>query len=76
MPEDFMQANFKAEDDILTVATLHDEVAASEQKSDTLQRHLLAGLTQSKVGIYSGFHEVAMYQHGYGDPRTVRMAHM
>ena len=40
------------------------------------QHSLLSGLNDAKVGLYSGFHEYAMYRYGYDHENTVLMAYM
>lgn len=41
-----------------------------------LQKCLLSGLSDSKVGLYSRFHEIAIYWYGYDHPKTIRIADM
>jgi hypothetical protein len=40
------------------------------------ERILLHGLMDTKVGLYSTFHDNAAYHHGYGHPSTIRLAYM
>ncbi|KDQ17068.1 hypothetical protein BOTBODRAFT_30455 [Botryobasidium botryosum FD-172 SS1] len=40
------------------------------------QLHLLRGLSQSQVGLYSNFHTNAIYAFGYGHPETLRLANL
>jgi hypothetical protein len=41
-----------------------------------LFRVLLQGLSESRVGLYSNFHEVAIYKYGYDHEKTKRLAYM
>ena len=41
-----------------------------------LSKKLLLGFQDSKVGLYSKFHENSVYTRGYNDPTTVRLAYM
>jgi RNA-dependent RNA polymerase len=40
------------------------------------QEVLLLGLNNSKVGLYSTFHDYAVYEYGYANPEAVRLAYM
>lgn len=75
-PENILNANFEAEGTILTVKELNEQLFAAADPSAVLRRHLLTGLTQSKVGIYSKYHDAAMYMFGYAHEKTLRIAHM
>jgi RNA-dependent RNA polymerase len=49
---------------------------SSSEELQELQKHLLSGLADRKVGLYSRFHSLSTYKLGYGDPVTIRLAHM
>lgn len=77
MPEDILETYFEPESDIHTVAEIHNEIQSSPTHArGVLQQHLLSGLTESKVGIYSTYHESLAYAKGYGHKETLRMAYM
>lgn len=40
------------------------------------QHTLLSGLNDKKVGLYSGYHEYAMFKYGYDHQNTIQMAYM
>ncbi|KAG6380657.1 RNA dependent RNA polymerase-domain-containing protein [Boletus reticuloceps] len=40
------------------------------------QRILLLGLEETRVGLYSLFHDAAVYEYGYGNPRAIHLAYM
>lgn len=46
------------------------------RREQLLVNRLLSGLLDTKVGLYSIFHENAMYYKGYKDPETIRLAFM
>ncbi|KAI0341433.1 hypothetical protein BDW22DRAFT_303425 [Trametopsis cervina] len=45
-------------------------------KVPTIASVLLTGLAETRMGLYSMFHENAIYEFGYGHPKTVRNAFM
>ncbi|KAL4070381.1 RNA dependent RNA polymerase-domain-containing protein [Scleroderma citrinum] len=48
----------------------------SKEAQQALQKTLLLGLAETRVGLYSKFHDLAVYKKGYGDPEAVRLAYM
>ncbi|KAF8131526.1 RNA dependent RNA polymerase-domain-containing protein [Boletus edulis] len=40
------------------------------------QRILLLGLEETRVGLYSKFHDAAVYEYGYGHPKAIHLAYM
>uniref|UniRef100_D8QL20 RNA-dependent RNA polymerase n=1 Tax=Schizophyllum commune (strain H4-8 / FGSC 9210) TaxID=578458 RepID=D8QL20_SCHCM len=74
---DFMSRNFEKERE--TIADFCGRVAqygSHAERQAALARVFLAELGDSKVGIYSMYHDMAIAEHGYGAPETVRIAHM
>lgn len=41
-----------------------------------LQEILLLGLAETRVGLYSNFHDSATYSIGYGSPNAIHLAYM
>ncbi|KAI0095023.1 RNA dependent RNA polymerase-domain-containing protein [Irpex rosettiformis] len=77
MPEDTVEKYFEPESAIELVSTVYDEVQSRPDRAQSIiQRRLLSGLTESKVGIYSKYHENAIYALGYDHPETLRIAYM
>ncbi|KAJ7074147.1 RNA dependent RNA polymerase-domain-containing protein [Mycena amicta] len=75
-PDGFIDEYF--ERDVKTVKTLMDELASKSQEEaqQALQEHLVMGLVDSKVGMYSNFHDEAIYEFGYDHPNSILMAYM
>ena len=74
---DFMTRNFEKERE--TIADFCGRVSrygSHAERQAALARVFLAELGDSKVGIYSMYHDMAIAEHGYGAPETVRIAHM
>ena len=76
MPDRFMEANFQKH-----VETVADLMQRLESLSDSdaeyeFHRIFLFGLNDSKVGIYSRFHDNAVYKDGYDAPNTIRLAYL
>jgi hypothetical protein len=40
------------------------------------QKVLLLGIAEKKIGLYSKFHDLAVYEHGYASPIAIRLAFM
>ena len=78
VPPGFKEANFQPEGEIVTVEKLWELIHASKQaeRSTILQRHLVSGVSVSRISQYSHFHETAMYMYGYGHENTQRIALM
>lgn len=75
-PDTLLQ--FEPEDKIQRVAAVSEVLNRSSpsQACLTLQKCLLSGLSDSRVGLYSRFHELAIFMHGYDHQETRRLAHM
>ncbi|KAJ7135312.1 RNA dependent RNA polymerase-domain-containing protein [Mycena filopes] len=74
-PPDFMD-NFEQE--VKTVEEVGVELAlqSPEAGQREFQVHLLMGLCDSQVGLYSYFHENAIWKHGYDHPNSILMAYI
>lgn len=81
---DFMERNFEKERETIadfcarvgSTQRLHDPASAAGEKQAALARVFLAELGDSKVGLYSVYHDKAIAKLGYGAPETLRIAHM
>jgi len=74
-PADLLTRNFLRE--VETVVKFSQRVSLQPSTSQReFQKVLLLGLTDAKVGLYSGFHDNAVYQFGYASKEAVRMAYM
>ena len=74
---DFMTRNFEKERE--TIADFCGRVArcaSPAEQQAALAKVFLSELGDSKVGIYSLYHDKAIAQHGYGASETIRIAHM
>ncbi|KAJ7045206.1 RNA dependent RNA polymerase-domain-containing protein [Mycena alexandri] len=74
-PTGFMN-NFERE--VKTVEELGIELGRQgpEAGQRTFQEHLLMGLCDSQVGLYSYFHDNAIWQYGYNHPNSILMAYI
>ena len=71
-----LRGNFESEvEEVIAFMEMVDNIAAL-QKERELCTKLLLGLSDSKVGLYSQFHDNAIYKLGYDHPETVRLAYM
>ena len=78
VPPDFKKDNFQPEGEIVMVEQLEELMLASKkaERSTILQRHLVSGVSVSRTGLYSMFHDIAMYKYGYDHENTLRIALM
>lgn len=76
--KDFEEKNFEPLRDAKRVTALYSEMSRAKAgaREAILQRNLMVGLVDSNLGIYSKFHELAVYQYGYDDRKTCRLACM
>lgn len=66
------------EQEVEAVSSFLDRVSGllQPQKESAYCRKLLSGLSDSKVGLYSQFHDNACYKLGYDNEETIRLAYM
>ncbi|CAL1694877.1 unnamed protein product [Somion occarium] len=78
LPPDLQRENFLPQDGTLQVSGLSREIQhlSADEAQSYLQDQLLSGYINSKVGMYSKFHDNAAYAFGYGADCTVRLAHI
>ncbi|KAF7340978.1 RNA-dependent RNA polymerase [Mycena sanguinolenta] len=74
-PKDLMD-NFHQE--VKTVVQVGHELRGLSPEDSQLafQEYLLKGLRDSQVGLYSYFHENAIWRHGYGHVESIKMAYI
>ena len=80
-PPDLTARHFEPPDSIQQMSSVYEELMALRQSSPAqacllLQKYLLSGLTDSRVGLYSRFHDIAVYEKGYANYYAIRMAYM
>lgn len=74
-PADLLSRNFHRE--IETVVKFSQRVSSEPSTSQRdLQKVLLLGLADTKVGLYSIFHDNVVYRLGYASEEAIRMAYM
>ena len=72
-----LMSNFEPLEQVPTVASIMKQMEeAPTQQMQVLHEHLLGGLAESQTGLYSKFHDNAVYSLGYNHPTTVRNAFM
>lgn len=77
-PDNFEQHNFKPLSDAKRVTALYRELRAvnAADVDAVLQRNLTVGIVDMSLGIYSRFHEYAIYRFGYDAEQSRRLAFM
>ncbi|KAJ7508353.1 RNA dependent RNA polymerase-domain-containing protein [Mycena galericulata] len=75
-PTDLISKYF--ERDVKTVEEVGCELRSLEsaERQHAFQRYLLAGLQESQVGLYSWFHDNAIWKHGYNHEKSILMAYI
>ena len=69
--------NFEPLDQVPTVAAVIQQMKnGPAEKFSVLHDYLLSGLAESRTGLYSKYHDNAVYQLGYNHPTAVRNAFM
>ena len=48
----------------------------AKQAQQAFQKVLLLGLAETRVGLYSKFHDAAVYECGYGNQKAIHLAYM
>lgn len=71
-----LRDNFEREVEPVSAFLSRVEPLSQYHKQYELCRKLLLGLSDSKVGLYSLFHDNAVYRLGYNHPDTIRLAYM
>ena len=76
MPPNLIRNDF--EEHVESVTDFAHRVTAlpPQDAQKAFQGILLLGLTNAQVGLYSKFHDYAIWKFGYDDPRTIRLAYM
>ncbi|KAJ7439948.1 RNA dependent RNA polymerase-domain-containing protein [Mycena latifolia] len=75
-PPNFMAENFERE--VKTVEEVGNELRFKSPKDaqQSFQEYLLGSLRDSQVGLYSFYHENAIWRHGYNHPNSILMAYI
>jgi RNA-dependent RNA polymerase len=74
-PADLFTSNFHRE--IETVVKFSQRISSQPSTAQReFQKVLMLGFADTKVGLYSNFHDNAVYKFGYGSEEAVRMAYM
>jgi hypothetical protein len=76
-PQDFLSDNFDKQ--IEYVETLFVKISSMERSRAEQEMHRVfvdSLVYQSKTGIYSNMHSVSVFERGYTDKETVRLAFM
>lgn len=66
------------EREVECVTDFDDRVSLLKPKEaqQALQKVLLLGLAETRVGLYSKYHDAAVYESGYGSQKAIHLAYM
>jgi RNA-dependent RNA polymerase len=73
-PPNFIGDNF--EKSVISVSDFFKQSGTSVDRERDFQKVLLHGLSDTKVGMYSNYHGLAVYKYGYSHQTSVRYAYM
>ena len=73
---DGLMDNFEPLDAVPSVKSVTELMEKDTDSEMVLRKHLLTGLSDSRTGLYSMFHENTIWQYGYNHPNTIRNAFM
>ena len=75
-PDEFLEQYFERDvETVLDFCSRHRGKSEGQLAIET-RTILLSGLSNTRVGTYSRFHDNATYHLGYDDPTTIRLAYM
>ena len=77
VPPKFLAENFDKQ--IEMVESFVNKISGMEEAEAEREMHRVfvnSLLHDARTGIYSNFHNVSLYERGYSDRETVRLAHM
>jgi RNA-dependent RNA polymerase len=72
----FTQIFYREVETVAQFARRVSQLSPSASQQELQRVSSLAGLTDTKVGLLSNFHDNAVYKHGYGSEVTQLMAHV
>ncbi|KAF9469499.1 RNA dependent RNA polymerase-domain-containing protein, partial [Collybia nuda] len=76
MPVNLQKDNFEGHVESVDAFAERVMSLSPREAQTAFQQILLLGLNDSKVGLYSKFHDYAVFRYSYADHRAVRMAYM
>jgi len=75
-PDGFLQEYFERDvETVLDFCNQHNG-KSEDQLAIEIRTILLSGISNTRVGLYSKFHDNATYHLGYDNPITIRLAYM
>jgi len=75
-PENLQQECFEVNAETVDGFLQRTVILSASNSQWEFQHALLSGLNDSKMKLYSGFHEYSMFRYGYDHINTVKMAYM
>ncbi|KII94231.1 hypothetical protein PLICRDRAFT_675257 [Plicaturopsis crispa FD-325 SS-3] len=75
-PPDFLEKNFEKDVELVPAFLARIRNMSPQVAQEAFQGILLLSLADTKVGLYSTFHDYAVYIFGYDHPFTIRLAYM
>jgi hypothetical protein len=76
MPKSLREDYFEGQVESVTAFSERVSVGSTGVAQKAFQEICLLSLNDSKVGLYSNYHDYAVWRHGLDDPKSVRMAYM
>lgn len=76
MPKTLVKDYFEGNVESVTAFSERVGVMSTKAAQEEFQEICLLGLNDSKVGLYSNYHDYAVWKNGLDDPMSIRMAYM
>lgn len=76
VPANLQKDNFEGQVESVDSFAERAMSLSPQEAQKAFQQVLLLGLNDSKVGLYSMFHDYAVFKYGYADRKAVRLAYM
>jgi RNA-dependent RNA polymerase len=73
-PQDFISKNF--ERNVVKVEDFFRQSCTPKKRELDFLDMLLHGLSDTKVGLYSNYHDISVFKDGYAHPKSVHYAYM
>lgn len=76
MPPTLIRDNLKGQVETVTAFAKCVTMLSTQDTQKSFQEVLLLSLNDSKVGLYSKFHDFSVWKYSYADPHSIHLAYM
>lgn len=76
LPPEELEKNFRSDVESVKDLIVRLSTGSKDKMHASFQKTSISGLVDETVGIYSHYHDVAVWKHGYGSRKAIRLAYM